>query len=51
MSLISETKLDDLFPTAQVLIEGFDIPYGHGRSSNGGGLFLYIREHIPSKHL
>ena len=29
--LISETKLDDSFPTAQFLIKGFSAPYGFDR--------------------
>ena len=47
--LISETKMDDLFPTVQFLIEGFGIPYRHNRSSKGGELLLYIPEDILSK--
>ena len=49
--LISETKLDDSFPTAQFLIKGFSAPYRCDRNSKGGGLLLYIREDIPSKIL
>ena len=49
--LISETKLDDSFPTAQVLIKGFSGPYRFDRNSKGGGLLLYIREDVPSKIL
>ena len=46
--LVSETKLDDSFPTAQFLMSGFCKPYRLDRYSNGGGLMLYIREDIPS---
>ena len=49
--LISETKLDDSFPTAQFLIKGFSAHYRLDRNSKGGGLLLYIREDIPSKIL
>ena len=49
--LISETKLDDSFPTAQFLIKGFDAPYRFDRNSKGGGLLLYIREDTPPKIL
>ena len=49
--MISETKLDDSFPTAQFLIKGFSAPYRFDRNSKGGGLLLYIREDIPSKIL
>ena len=42
--LISETKLDDSFPTAQFLIKGFSAPYRFDRNSKGSALLLYIRE-------
>ena len=51
MFLISETKLDDSFPTAQFLIEGFGTPFRQDRNSKGGTLLLYIREDITSKRL
>ena len=51
MFLISETKLDDSFPSAQFLIKGFSAPYRVDRNSKGGGLLFYIREDIPSKIL
>ena len=49
--LISETKLDNSFPTTQFLIEDSGTSYRHGRSSKGGGLLFFIREDIPSKRL
>ena len=47
--MISETKLDDLFPSVQVLIKGFSAPYRSDKNSKGSGLLFYIREDIPSK--
>ena len=47
--LVSETKLDDSFPTVQFLRTGFCKPYRLDRCSNGGD--LYIREDIPSRLL
>ena len=47
--MISETKLDDSFPTAQFLLHGFSAPYRLDRNSKGGGILLYIREDIPSR--
>ena len=44
--LLSETKLDDLFPTAQFLRNGFCKPYRLDRSPNGGGILLYVRDDI-----
>ena len=45
--LISETKIDSSFPTAQFQIEGYTT-YRLDRNANGGGILLYIREDIPS---
>ena len=47
--LISETKLDDLFPPAQFLLDGFSKPYRLDRCCNGGRIVLYIRDDIPSR--
>ena len=49
--LISETKLDDSFPTVHFQMKGFSVPYRYDRSVKGGGLLLYIREDITSKLL
>ena len=49
--LISETKLDDSFPTAQFQMKGFSVPYRYDRNGKGGGLLLYICEDIQSKLL
>ena len=47
--MIPETKLDPSFPTGQFHIHDFSEPYRFDKSSNGGGILLYIREDIPSK--
>ena len=50
--LLSETKIDNTFPTSQFKISGFSLPHRHDRSVNGlngGGLLLYVRKDIPSK--
>ena len=46
--LVSETKIDDSFPTRNFLIDGFSTPYILDRNSNGGGLMLFVKEDIPS---
>ena len=46
--LVSETKLDDSFPIAIFLIDGFSTSYRLDRDSNGGGLMLFVREDISS---
>ena len=45
--LISETKIDSSFPTAQFKIEDYTTNR-LDRNSNGGGILLYVREDIPS---
>ena len=49
--MISETKLDDTFPTWQFLIDGFKTPFRLDRNKNGGGIMLFVREGIPAKFL
>ena len=49
--LISETKLDDSFPTSYFKIFGYSKPLRLDRTANGGGILLYIREDIPFKRL
>ena len=49
--MISETKLDNPFPSAQFLINGFSAPYRFDKNSKGGRLLFYIREDISSKIL
>ena len=49
--LISETKLDDSFPTAQFQMKDFSVPYRYDRNGKGGGLLQYISEDIQSKLL
>ena len=49
--LISETKLDDSFPTAQFQMNGFSVTHRYDRNGKGSGLLLYICEDIKSKLL
>ena len=44
--LISDTKLDDSFLSAQFKIEGFITPYRFDRNDKGGGFLLHIRDHV-----
>ena len=46
---ISETKLDETFPTAQFAIEDFNKPYRLDITSNSGGLLFYVKANLPSK--
>ena len=49
--ILTETKLDDTFPTSQFLMEGFSKPYRLDRNRNGGGILIFVREDIPNKEL
>ena len=49
--MISGTKLDDSFPTAQFLLHGFVVSYRLDRNLKVGGILFYIRKDIPSRLL
>ena len=49
--MILKRKLDERFPTSQFLMKVFSSPHRLDCNCNGGGILLYIREHIPSKLL
>ena len=51
VNCISETKLDDTFPSSNFFIPGYSAPYRLDRSGNGGGILIYGRDDIPSKEL
>ena len=47
--IISETKLDESFPEGQFKIPRFTSPFRRDRNKFGGGIMVFVREHIPSK--
>ena len=49
--VITETKTDSAFPLNQFAIQGYSKPYRFDKNRNGGGVFKYIREDIPSREL
>ena len=49
--IITERKLDEIFPTGQFFIDGFTAPYRLDRNIQGGDVLVYIREDIPNKQL
>ena len=49
--MVSETKLDDSFPEAHFLIEGFHSPFRFDSNINGGAVMQYVRVDIPTKLL
>ena len=46
--MISETKLDELFPSMQFNIDGYHI-FRSDRNAKGGGVSMYVRDDIPCK--
>ena len=46
--LVSETKIDGLFPSAQFLLGGFSRSYRLDRCANGKGILLHVRDNISS---
>ena len=49
--MISETKLDESFPSSQFFLHGYSVPFRFNRNGNGGDILLYIKDDIPSKLL
>ena len=49
--MVTETKIDSSFPSAQFQMHGYTTPYRLDRNANGGGLLLYVREDIPTKKI
>ena len=49
--VIAETKTDSTFTLNQFAIQGYSKPYRFDRNRNGGGVFIYVREDIPSREL
>ena len=41
--MISESKLDDIFPTSQFVIDSFTEPFRLDRTRNGGGILLMLK--------
>ena len=49
--IVTETKIDESFPTSQFIIPGFTSPYRFDTTEDGRGILVYIREDITSKLL
>ena len=48
---VSETKLDNSFPTGQFNLPRFRTPYRKDLSGKSGGLLVYVNSNIPPKVL
>ena len=49
--VVSEAKIDYIFPIGKFLIHGFSPPYRLDHDSKDGGIMLYIREDMLSNLL
>ena len=49
--MISETKIDGTFPLNQFEIEGYSHQFRLDRNRNGGGIIVYVRDHLPCKEI
>ena len=49
--VLTETKRNSAFPLNQFAMQGYSKPYRFDRNRNGGGVFIYVREDIPSREL
>ena len=49
--VLTETKLDNTFPVAQFLVNGFSGPYKLDKNRNGRKDTIQIRQDIPCKPL
>ena len=48
---VSETKIDNYFPTKYFNLAGYRIPYRKDLSGMSGGLLVNVKSNIPSKML
>ena len=49
--MISETKIDNTFPTEQFKIEGYSRPIRLDRNSHGGGIMFFVRDDLSCHEL
>ena len=49
--VVTETKLDETFPKTQFTMEGYHLPFRVDRDTNGGGVMVIVKGHIPCREL
>ena len=49
--VITESKLDESFPTNMFDIEGYVLPFRQDTNINSGGVLIYVKEGIPCRQL
>ena len=48
---LTKAKTDSTFLLNQFAIQGYSKPYRFDSYTNGGGVFVYVREDIPGREL
>ena len=48
---IAETKLDESFPSNQLILVDYHLPYRLDIADNKSGLMIFFKSHIPSRRL
>ena len=48
--MLSETKLDESFPSIEFNIDGYNI-FRSDRNAKGGGILMYVQDGVPCKLL
>ena len=49
--IVTESKLDQSFPSGQFNIDGYSLPFRYDGNSFGGGVIIFVREDIPCREL
>ena len=49
--VLTETKLDETFPTSSFLTDGFSSPFRLDPKRKGGGIRIHVRSDIPCQRL
>ena len=49
--VVTESKLNQSFPSGQFNIDGYSPPLRYDRNSFGGGVIIFVREDIPCREL
>ena len=49
--VITETKLDNSFPTHQFALEGYSIPFRNDSDKNSGGVMIFVRDDLACKQV
>ena len=49
--VVTESKIDDMFPDFRFHIPGYKVPFRKDRSKLGGGIIVFVRDDIPCKKL